>query len=174
MTGSEQNSGPNAPGTGRETGLRVVTGTLAELDALAALFDAYRQFYGHPADLDGARAYLEARMRGDESVVLLAVNAGLPVGFSQLYPSFCSLDLSRIFVLYDLFVDPSARRLGVARALLSAAEQHGRAAGASRLELSTAWSNTGAQALYEADGWMPDSTYRHYELPLIPPAVSAE
>ena len=27
----------------------------ADLDALAALFDAYRQFYGQPPDPDGAR-----------------------------------------------------------------------------------------------------------------------
>lgn len=137
-----------------------------DLDALSPLFDAYRRFYGLPADEAGARSYLAARIRADESVLFLATHDGRPVGFCQLYPTYCSLDLSRIFVLYDLFVDPSARRLGVAHALLAAAEAHGRSAGASRLELSTALDNSTAQALYESTGWMPDTTYRHYELAL--------
>ncbi|MCU1479912.1 MAG: family N-acetyltransferase [Subtercola sp.] len=141
---------------------------IRQLDDAAALFDTYRQFYGYPADAAAARDYLEARLSAGESVVLLAYLEGEPaaVGFSQLYPSFCSLDLAPIFVLYDLYVDSGARRRGVAQALLAAAAAHGRQAGASRLELSTALDNAPAQTLYESLGWMPDSTYRHYELPL--------
>ncbi|GGF18806.1 GNAT family N-acetyltransferase [Subtercola lobariae] len=92
--------------------------------------------------------------------------SGQAVGFCQLYPSYCSLDLAPIFVLYDLFVDSSARRSGVARSLLAAAAAHGVEVGASRLELSTANDNSAAQQLYESLGWMPDETYRHYELPV--------
>ncbi|UFS59595.1 GNAT family N-acetyltransferase [Subtercola endophyticus] len=141
---------------------------IRQLDEAAALFDSYRQFYGYPADAAAARDYLEARLKAGESVVLLAYldDTEGAVGFSQLYPSFCSLDLAPIFVLYDLFVAPRARRRGVAQSLLTAAGAHGRKTGASRLELSTALDNTPAQTLYESLGWMPDSTYRHYELPL--------
>jgi ribosomal protein S18 acetylase RimI-like enzyme len=147
--------------------------TLDDLDAVAPLFDAYREFYGLPVDAGAsaaARAYLGERMRRDESIVLVATvepGASAPLaGFTQLYPSFCSLELAPIFVLYDLFVHPDARGRGVATALLDAARQLGVDSGAARLELSTAHTNTTAQRLYESLGWQRDEEYLHYELPL--------
>ncbi|SDY40597.1 GNAT family N-acetyltransferase [Herbiconiux ginsengi] len=147
--------------------------TLDDLDAVAPLFDAYREFYGLPGDSGtsaAARAYLGDRMSRGESIVLVASadpGAAAPFdGFTQLYPSFCSLELAPIFVLYDLFVHPDARGRGVATALLDAARQLGLDAGAARLELSTAHTNTSAQRLYESLGWMRDEEYLHYELPL--------
>jgi ribosomal protein S18 acetylase RimI-like enzyme len=38
--------------------------------------------------------------------------------------------------------------------------------GAVRLVLSTAHTNTAAQALYESDGWVLDRDYRTYEFAL--------
>jgi len=138
-----------------------------DLDELAPLFDAYRQFYGSESDVPAARAYLTARLRAGESTVLVANGASGPLlGFTQLYPSFCSLTLAPIFVLYDLFVHPDARGAGVATALLDAARDLGRASGCSRLELSTAVTNTTAQRLYRAHGWQLDEEYLHFELPL--------
>jgi ribosomal protein S18 acetylase RimI-like enzyme len=141
--------------------------TPADLDDLTPLFDAYRVFYGLPADASASRAYLGERMRAAESTVLVAVAAsGALVGFTQLYPSFCSLELAPIVVLYDLYVQPEARGTGVARALLEAARQVALEAGAARLELSTAHTNVPAQRLYESLGWQPDTEFLHYELPL--------
>ncbi|MFB2596915.1 N-acetyltransferase family protein [Herbiconiux sp. P17] len=148
--------------------------TLDDLDAVAPLFDAYRRFYGLPRDASfsaAARAYLGERMRRGESIVLVAPvdddDRAFPLaGFTQLYPSFCSLELAPIFVLYDLFVHPDARGRGVATALLEAARQLGADAGAARLELSTAHTNSTAQHLYESLGWQRDEEYLHYELPL--------
>jgi ribosomal protein S18 acetylase RimI-like enzyme len=56
--------------------------------------------------------------------------------------------MAPIFILNDLFVVPGARRSGVARRLLEAAVRYGRGAGAIRLSLATALTNTAAQALY--------------------------
>ncbi|WP_382303883.1 GNAT family N-acetyltransferase [Herbiconiux sp. UC225_62] len=147
--------------------------TLDDLDAIAPLFDAYRAFYGladDPGAAAAARAYLGERMSRGESIVLVAsVDPGasaLLVGFTQLYPSFCSLELAPIYVLYDLFVHPDARGRGVATALLEAARQLGIDSGAARLELSTAHTNVTAQRLYESLGWQRDEEYLHYELPL--------
>lgn len=141
--------------------------TLADLDEVAPLFDAYRVFYGYPADLDAARGYLDERLRSGTSTVLVAaVDGGPLVGFSQLYPSFCSLELAPIIVLYDLYVHPDARGAGVATALLAAARALGESTGAARLELSTARTNLTAQRLYAAEGWRLDEEYLHYELPL--------
>ena len=44
----------------------------SHLDALADLFDAYRRFYGQPADVPGARAFLAERLARNESAVFVA------------------------------------------------------------------------------------------------------
>lgn len=136
----------------------------ADLDAVAALFDAYRQFYEMPADLPLARRYLEARFTRGESVILVAEGAdGALVGFTQLYPAFCSVIAARTFVLYDLFVTPAARGTGAGRALMQAAEAHARKAGAARLMLQTARTNKVGQSLYESCGWIRDDLFFVYE-----------
>lgn len=134
-----------------------------DLDAVAALFDAYRQFYEMPADLPLARRYLEERFGRGESVIYVAEDAsGRLVGFTQLYPAFCSVAADRTFVLYDLFVTPAVRGTGAGRALMEAAEAHARAAGAARLELSTAKTNKVGQSLYESCGWKRDELFYVY------------
>src|SRR5881392_3693270 len=94
---------------------------LADLPALAPLFDAYRRFYGQPGDVPRADAFLRERLARGESVALLAERDGDIVGFTQLYPLFSSVRTSRLWLLNDLFVAEHARRSGVARALLDAA-----------------------------------------------------
>ncbi|OBS09463.1 GNAT family N-acetyltransferase [Acidihalobacter prosperus] len=140
--------------------------TLADLDALAPLFDAYRQFYGRPGDLEAARAFLLARFEHGESTVFLAEVDGEPAGFAQLYPGFSSVGLARTFLLNDLFVAPDRRRRGVASGLLRAAEAYARRLSAARLTLSTALDNTAAQTLYAALGWQRDAHFQVYHLAL--------
>jgi ribosomal protein S18 acetylase RimI-like enzyme len=140
-----------------------------DLDAVAALFDAYRQFYEIPADPALARRYLDERFHRNESVILVAEGAsGELIGFTQLYPAFCSVAADRTFVLYDLFVTPAARGTGAGRALMEAAEAHARAAGAVRLELQTARTNTIGQSLYESCGWVRDEVFYVYTKSLKP------
>ncbi len=135
-----------------------------DLDSIAALFDAYRQFYEKPADLALARRYIIERFQRKESVIIVAENeSGEIVGFTQLYPAFCSVLAARTFVLYDLFVTPAARGTGAGRALMEAAEAHGRKAGAARLELSTANTNKIGQSLYESCGWVRDNVFYVYQ-----------
>lgn len=137
--------------------------TLADLDAVAALFDAYRQFYEQPADLALARRFIEARLQRDESVVIVACNADQAiVGICQLYPTFCSVEAKPVYVLYDLYVDASVRRSGAGSALLRAAEQLARERGMARMELSTARTNTTAQSVYEKLGWVRNDAFFVY------------
>lgn len=132
--------------------------TLDDLDAVAPLFDAYRQFYSQPSDVQRARDYLQARMTAGESVVLLAQRDGEVVGFTQLYPIFSSVRTARTWLLNDLFVAEGARRFGVARALLDAAAAFAREQGAAGLMLETMADNAPARALYRAAGWHEDAT----------------
>jgi GNAT superfamily N-acetyltransferase len=138
--------------------------TLSDLDALAPLFDGYRQFYGRDSDVAAARAFLLERFNHGESVVFLAYQGDAPVGFTQLYPSFSSVSMARVFVLNDLFVCASARRMGVGARLMAAATEYARTVGAVRLTLSTATSNATAQSLYEAAGWKRDESFFVYNL----------
>lgn len=137
-----------------------------DLDAIARLFDAYRQFYRQPADAALARAFIGARFERAESSLLVADAQGAILGFVQLYPTFCSVAAAPIWILYDLFVDSGARRRGLGRALLRAAVTHARAGGAARLELATAVNNSAAQALYRAEGWERDDEFLRYQLAL--------
>ncbi len=133
---------------------------------VAPLFDAYRQFYRQPSDPALALAFVGERLRRRESVILLARGTdGEALGFTQLYPSFSSVSAYAIWVLNDLYVLPQARGRGVGRALLDAARAQARAAGARRLDLSTAHDNP-AQKLYEAAGYRRESGFYHYSLPL--------
>ena len=137
--------------------------TLADLDAIASLFDQYRQFYLQAPDLPLATRFMRARMLNKESVILLASDeAHGVVGFCQLYPSFCSVEAKPIYTLYDLFVMPDARRSGAGKALLQAAERHAAENGKARMDLTTARTNLAAQSAYESLGWVRDDVFLAY------------
>jgi len=142
--------------------VRSVRAELDELDTLVPLFDAYRRFYGQAPDLTGARAFLADRFKRGESVIFLAVVDGAIVGFTQLYPTFSSVSMKRLWVLNDLFVAPDARKSGAGRALLERAERWAAETGAKGLTLSTQITNLPAQRLYEACGWTKDDEFIHY------------
>lgn len=136
--------------------------TLSDLDALAALFDQYREFQGQASDLPAARDFLRARFDHGESVVFVAHSGNAPVGFAQLYPSYSSVSLARVFVLNDLFVHPSGRRKGIASKLLATVEGYAWSLGAVRVTLNVARDNAPGQALYEALGWSQDRQFHMY------------
>ena len=139
----------------------------ADLDALIPLFDDYRVFYGQPSDVEGASAFLAERFERSGSVIFLAHDeSGEAIGFAQLYPSFTSAGMQRIYILNDLFVIEQGRRQGIATALLDAAADFARSSGAARLALSTAFDNLAAQSVYEAHGWSRDEHFYSYNLKL--------
>lgn len=148
--------------------LTIRRASIDDLATVAVLFDAYRQFYGQPADYRLAEGFLRERFEKNESVVFLAVDGRSEkgLGFTQLYPSFSSVSARRIWILNDLFVTPTARKQGVGRALLDAACYHGKATGAKRLILSTATTNHQARALYESYGYKQDEVFLTYKLEL--------
>jgi len=142
--------------------------TLDDLDLVAPLFDAYRQFYRQPHDLPLARSFLQARLAAGDSVLYLAEDAGAVLGFVHLYPLFSSTGPrpGRTWLLNDLYVVPSARGRGVGRGLMDRARQLAEETGAQSIELTTARSNTLAQALYESLGYRRDEEFFYYSLGL--------
>ncbi|MDO9046731.1 MAG: GNAT family N-acetyltransferase [Methylobacter sp.] len=149
------------------TTITVRQAVLSDLEALAPLFDGYRQFYGRASDLHAATEFLSARFNHDESVLFIAYEDNKAVGFTQLYPSFSSVSLARIFVLNDLFVDEHARRKGAASKLMAASVDYASSLGAVRVSLSTATTNEAAQRLYQDAGWQRDELFfvYHFAIP---------
>ncbi len=146
----------------------IIRAGMEHVDAVAPLFDRYRQFYGQPSDLAGARTFLSDRLENRQSVVFLAVETAskAALGFTQLYPSFTSVGMKPLWILNDLFVAAEARRCGVGRQLMDAALELAKATGAARLVLSTAKDNINANSLYLSLGYRVDERFDHLELPI--------
>lgn len=143
--------------------------TLADIPAVAELFDLYRQFYEQRPDLSLAQRFISERMTRGESVILVAESeqAGL-LGFCQLYPTFCSVEARPIHVLSDLFVLPAARKAGAGRLLLQASEARAASDGMARIDLTTARTNLPAQSLYGSMGWVRDDVFLAYNRRVTP------
>ncbi len=148
--------------------IRIIETNATHAPIAAPLFDAYRQFYHKPSDLDAAGAFLSERLKNEESVLFLAFfdsgPSAKPVGLVHLYPTFSSLTLRRQWILYDLFVAPEARRRGVGKALMNRARQLAKETGADSLILETAQDNFTAQRLYERLGYKRDEVFYRYSL----------
>ena len=139
--------------------------TTKDIGHLAILFDAYRQFYECDADLEAAKHYLNQRLSNSESTIFIAFNdESHSIGFVQLYESFCSVDLCKRIILYDLYVDKNYRQHGVGESLMNKATDFAHQVGAKRLDLETAKDNHTAQRLYEKLGYQRDNEFFTYNL----------
>ena len=147
------------------TPILVRRATPSDLETVSSLFDAYRVFYEQESNPDAAKQFMEARLEKGDSVIFLALNdAEEGLGFTQLYPLFSSVRMRSIWLLNDLYVAKSARRMGVAHALMFRAQDHARETGAAGLELATAKDNDPAKALYHDLGWKLDTEFDHYSI----------
>jgi ribosomal protein S18 acetylase RimI-like enzyme len=143
--------------------MQIHSATPDHLEQLVPLFDAYRVFYDQPSDPDAAREFLNQRLLLRETVIFLALQDQTPLGFTQLFPSFTSVGMKRLWILNDLYVVPEVRGQRVGERLIERALQHARASGAKGVVLETAHSNTAGQKLYERLGFSrEDLEYRTY------------
>ena len=97
-------------------------------------------------------------------MLFLAVDETRGLGFTQLYPSFSSVSMRRLWILNDLFVASGERGRGVGFAPLEQAARLAVESQAKRLVLATATDNVPAQRLYEKMGWEKDTAFYHYSL----------
>ena len=142
--------------------MNVIRADILHIEKVASLFDAYRQFYKQKSDPAGCRAFIRERMIKGESIIYLAMENGRVVGFCQMYPSFSSVSMKPIWILYDLFIVPDSRRRGAGEALLRRAQAHAAETGAEGLILETAVDNRPGQRLYEKLGWKRDTLFHRY------------
>ncbi|WP_079527877.1 GNAT family N-acetyltransferase [Halobacillus hunanensis] len=146
----------------------LIKADLDQIDLVAELFDKYRVFYEQPSNVEEGKKFIRERMAKQQSVIFLAIeqqeSSVKPLGFVQLFPSFSSVNLAKIWILNDLYVDQSARRMGVAKSLMQRAKEHALETGAKELTLETASSNHKAQDLYELIGYEKDEEHFYYSL----------
>ena len=102
-----------------------------------------------------ARRLLEAQQRDLDTAILVAGDPGALVGFAiacvrhapPIHPETCRAEIT------DLYVAPSHRRRGCARALVAAATRFATARGAERVEVHVSPRNPDAQAFWRAEGY---------------------
>ncbi len=133
--------------------MNIVKANQTHIPEVARLFDLYRQFYECEPDLDLATRFISDRLARNESDIFVATHGDRAAGFVQLYPSFCSVEAVKIYILYDLYVDADQRKSGVGEDLMNRATEWAGENDAARLDLLTAHTNTIGQHLYEKLGY---------------------
>ena len=144
--------------------MQISQASIEQLDDVASLFDQYRVFYRQNSDLEQAKEFITARLQQQDSVILLATENSNPLGYTQLFPSWSSVSMQRVWILNDLFVLPQARKQGIAKALMDAAKDYAVATNAIRIILATEVTNKVAQNLYESIGYRQFDEFYHYVL----------
>ena len=134
----------------------------SDLTQLSKLFDAYRVFYQKESDISGAEKFLKDRLQNNESVIFIAEENDLLLGFVQLYPIFSSTKLKRMWLLNDLYVDEKGRGRGISVLLIDACKQHCTETNACGLILETAKDNTIGNQLYPRAGFSLDAEHNYY------------
>ncbi|KQL38823.1 acetyltransferase [Bacillus sp. FJAT-25509] len=146
--------------------MEVVRAKLEHISEVANLFDQYRMFYKQESNLIGAIDFITERIKTQDSVIFLVKEENQSIGFTQLYPSFSSVSMKKLWILNDLYVTETARQKGVAQLLLNAAKKFAIESNAKALDLQTAIDNKSAQALYEKNGYQVDQEFLSYSLNL--------
>lgn len=140
-----------------------------EANLVVGLFNQYRIFYGKFSDLGMAKAFIDARLENNESVIFVALDENQPVGFTQLYPKYSSVRLVKNWILNDLFVNPEYRKRGIGETLIKTVMDFAKGQGAVYVQLETAVDNFTAQSLYEQIGFVkqgPDEEFLLYKIEL--------
>lgn len=136
--------------------------TYKDVELLTELFDLYRVFYKQASDPNAAASFLQARFHNNDSVIFIAFEKDDPVGFVQLFPSFSSVSMQRIWILNDLYVRKEARKKGVAKQLMRQAISYADETDAKGILLETAEDNAPAQRLYEQIGFQRETNYFYF------------
>lgn len=138
--------------------------TINDLQTLAPLFDAYRQFYDKESDVEGAKEFLLERIANNESIIYLAFDENeKAIGFVQLYPLFSSTRMKRFWMLNDLFVLPEFRGQGFSRELIDQAKKLCRKTDACAMLLETSVTNEIGNSLYPSAGFILRDDANFYE-----------
>lgn len=146
--------------------LTIRTATPADLDAVAPLFDLYRQFFAKHSELEKSRAFLGERLERNESVVLAAFDGTQCVGFLQLYPLFSSWYCKRQWFLSDLYVSESHRNAGIGRKLVESCIDFAKHSGSRSILVEIPFSEPHLVKFYSELEFIKDDVFELYRCKL--------
>ena len=116
------------------------------------------------SNIDSCREFLSARLSKKDSIIYLASLSNNPAGFIQIYPSYSSVAMKPSWILNDLFIENSCRKLGCARLLMKHVETEAAKLDIYSIKLATAIDNRAAQNLYRSVGYKKISQFDNYSL----------
>ncbi|NQZ33301.1 MAG: GNAT family N-acetyltransferase [Oceanospirillaceae bacterium] len=147
--------------------MKIIQCTHSYLDLLVELVEDYRVFCGFARSLEASKAFLQKLISSQESVIFIAIDTETDklMGFVNLYPSYSTLALQRIWILNDLGVSSVFRGKGVAKALIEKVQAFAKESGAIRIELKTGSENITAQGLYKSLNFIIDNDNVYYRVP---------
>jgi GNAT superfamily N-acetyltransferase len=148
--------------------VQVLQAYTRHLSLIVGLFDEFRQHCDQPPNPEGARVFLAERLERRDSTIFFASEGSgsfqRALGFMQLYPSFSSVWMKRVWILSDLYVLPDFRRRGIAKALHDRARQLALETRASGLAFSGILDNDAVRQFTEALGYRCDGKAREFFL----------
>lgn len=127
--------------------------TLEDLDQLVPLFDAYRVWYRKESKIEAAKTFLQERLTKNDSVIFCCFKNNEALGFTQLYPSFSSTRMKRLWILNDLYISPEARGQGYSKKLIDKTKSFALETDACGILLETETSNLIGNKLYPRMGF---------------------
>jgi GNAT superfamily N-acetyltransferase len=138
--------------------VRLTTAAHPLFGQAAELFDEYRQHYGANPAPEAVAGWMRDQVVSDRMRIYVACPPGRvdsAAGICSVVIAPATLTLRTVWLVRDLYVEPDARRHGVARALLAHVADEARVEGAHRLSLQTEAANTRALHLYAKAGFEP-------------------
>jgi GNAT superfamily N-acetyltransferase len=115
-------------------------------------------------DAEQARLRLTEAMVSSDCAVFVADDGDALVGWCTAYLDMNSVRFGRRCWVEDLAVDPGRRSEGIGKALLDAAKEWARGAGATHLELDSGLARADAHRFYEREGAVRQSYSFGWEL----------
>jgi ribosomal protein S18 acetylase RimI-like enzyme len=139
------------------TNVTIVDGDLSRVDhqrAIVSMLDAFmRDQDGEPLSEQAKRDMIPGLRAHPACYILLAYRDGSPIGFSICFLGFSTFMARPLINIHDIFVDASARGLGIGAMLLERIEAKARELNCARITLEVREDNRVARALYRKVGF---------------------
>ncbi len=137
----------------------------AEIPEILKMMRQFAVFEHLEEFMTAEKAGLEAAIFGKDAFVeaLIALQDSVAVGYALFYPHFSSFRGESGYFLEDIYVQESARGLGVGKELLRAVARLAAERGFSRIDLQVMRSNENAIKFYRSLGAVVNEDERHFK-----------
>jgi GNAT superfamily N-acetyltransferase len=156
--------------------VQIVAATERDVPVILTMIRGLAEYERLAEYVTATEAQLRATLFGPRPAaeVVIARAGGEPVGFALFFQNYSTFLAQPGIYLEDLFVIPSARGLGVGRALLAHLAQLAVDRGCGRVEWAVLDWNTPAIGFYESLGARPNDEWTVYRLTGQPLVTLAE